>query len=476
MRNIILSLFIILILPIASYSQTPISDQGWQTVTISGDTITVDCADFVVPYTKGDLLDEPNPVTVRGEFDETLRSPFPVKIAISPESGTADNISTISGCTINGARIEMRSATVGNTITVLDSAAGLSGSQQFPGDVNIVLSDPASIRVIEYVGTANAWMIYGGGGSSLEGNLVLTDGQLIDANSGMTFDSANEGVAIGGSTSCSFAATRDGLLCRDTDDVELCWGTGSGIQCISGGQCSDSQACFGNIITGIDTSPFIMYADNDDGFVARKTGSGLEFGCFEDISGAMTPCKPPEIVSMAFSRCTADESQAFRAFDVSLSNGEVAEVGYTISDDDTGAGGVIRCHFPINERFDGTNLQIGAFVDSQETTPAGDINLDWVGYCTSYDSTINTTNYPSADSNSEMVIDLDALSGTNRMATGETVGNIPLSGCTTAGPKILWLEATVDETSTTADNLTQQIIFDFIARYGISANTDGELN
>lgn len=461
--------FFCLAYPQFSFSQTSISQQEEQSQTISAGAIIVDCADSLLPFDKGTVLDEPSLFTVRGEMDESLRSSHPARIALQPESGASDDLTSISGCSHDGAMIWLRVEDAGETITVRDSASGNTGTIQLLDDVDIVLDDERKVVVFGLFGGAWSAIASGASGSS-GGNIVFVSGQKLDLSQQGAQD-ANEGLIVNPVTSCAAAIT-SGQMCYDSDDNQLCFGTGSSIVCIGGVQCTDSVDCFINAITDIGNFPLTVLDSNNDGFVFDIAAGGPRLRCMTDYGGAgEAECTPSEIKSFAFISGVADGTECIRVFDQAI-NDETIPVGFYCIDNDAGAGGTVRFHIPMPDRWDGTTLEITAHMHSnEEATPSGDLNFDWVGYCSEHSVGIGTSNYPAATANSEMIIDLDSIS-TDEGASGTTVGDIPLSGCTSANAKFLHLEMTMDESSSTADNWSDHIFIGFIAKYGSKAYSD----
>src|SRR5688500_3056201 len=128
-----------------TYAQTPLSHQNWQNATVASDAISVSCSSLLLPFELGRLLIESTPTVSRGEMDSSLRSSHPIKISLQPESGTSDTISSITGCTTNGARIQLSTVDVGDTITI----AHTPGAIEFFGGGNVTLSSPLQILTLQ---------------------------------------------------------------------------------------------------------------------------------------------------------------------------------------------------------------------------------------------------------------------------------------------------------------------------------------
>lgn len=168
-----------------AFSQTPISHQNWQNTTVASDTITVDCAPLLLPFELGRLLNEgpPAPLGARGEMDKSLRSSHPIKVSLQPETGTSDQITAISGCTTNGAIIQLATADTGDTITVVHTP----GVIEFAGSGNVILDSPLNILTLQR--KAGIWVAEGGfgGGSGGGGSGTLDEafdlGKVIDGAS-----------------------------------------------------------------------------------------------------------------------------------------------------------------------------------------------------------------------------------------------------------------------------------------------------
>ena len=205
-----------------TYAQTPLSHQNWNSATIASGVITVDCAPLLLPIELGRLLSEENPTVSRGEMDKSLRSSHPIKISLQPETGIADDITSITGCTTNGARIQLSTADVGDTITVVHTP----GAIEFFGGVNVTLSSPLQILTLQR--KSGIWVsdggLGGGSGSNLEdlttactlGEIGISDGA----------GNVNCGPSLVEQADC-VTATALGRLCFDTDDGHVYRGDGT---------------------------------------------------------------------------------------------------------------------------------------------------------------------------------------------------------------------------------------------------------
>lgn len=456
-----LSLFILLAAA-AAYAQ-PVSYQGWQSATIASGAITLTCYELLLPHIEGQLLSEPSPTSTCGQMCQALSSGHPVKVALTAEGGgPADSLTAVNGCTLDGARISL-AAVSGDTITVEDTP----GVIELVDDVSIVLDDP--IKILTLQRKDGVWVAENSvGGASSGGNITVADGAKLDF-ADPSSDNALEGLFVPGHTSCAnFIGFRQ--FCYDTDDELICLGNGTGITCLSVAQCATSVSCINNQITSIQTNPFIIVDNNNDGFRARIGASGPVWECVEDIGGTETLCTPSEIrtVGLIPGSFTVDGTHCVRNIDATV-NAETVPVSITCADNDLG---LFTLHIPILDRFDGTNLIISAELHSNEATPAGDIELDWRAYCVETGESSGTGSYPAETANGTMTIDLDSLSGTDRSVIASTVGDIPMSGCSDSGKKSLWLRAELDATGTTADNLTDQHLIGFWLEYGSKAYTD----
>lgn len=396
MRHFLLPLAIVLLLfPSFVWSQ-PISNQSWQTATISSGAITIDCADLLLPFELGRLLSEPNPTTERGEMDESLRSSHATKVKLQPETGTSDTLTTISGCTQDGAMVMLGTADVGDSVTVAHTDASI----ELVDDEDIVLGDPT--KIITLIRKDSVWVSVGGGGSG-------------------------------------------------------------------GG--------FGKTVSGLDgeSNAFIFKDSNNDGFKVYCDTSGCVFECVLDIGGTETACTPSEIKTATItpSIFSPDESLCEHVTSVTL-NVQKIPVAITCDDDDAAE---FEAVIAMPDRWDGSTLVVYSFLHTAETTPAGDIFLDWGGYCVENGSLSGHNNFPTETTDGEMLIDLDAHTQHDVIIT-PTTGNIPLDNCGGTGKKVLHLRAQVDATLTTADDsgtnpaLDDQYFIQFQIEYGLSAYTD----
>src|SRR5688500_5308381 len=152
-----------------TYAQTPLSHQNWQNATVASDAISVSCASLLLPAELGRLLIESTPTVSRGEMDSSLRAGHPIKVSLQPQSGTSDSISSITGCTTNGSRIQLATVDTGDTITVVHTP----GAIEFAGGGNVVLDSPLKILTLQR--KSGIWVADGGLSGGIFGSSVLED-------------------------------------------------------------------------------------------------------------------------------------------------------------------------------------------------------------------------------------------------------------------------------------------------------------
>lgn len=261
----LIAIILMLMLSTVVYGQ-PISHQNWQTVTISADAISVSCAQLLLPAELGRLLVEADPTnpSARGEMDKSLRSAHPVKVALQPESGTSDDITSITGCTINGATIQLSTVDTGDTITVVHTP----GAIEFFGGNNVVLSSPTQILTLQR--KSGVWVSDGGLGGGAGGNIE-------DMPTLCPFGQFPISDGAGGS-SCWWDIVRTpgcgsytdvGTVCLDTDasyGPKLFLGRGSDLGVIP------RMLYFGSCVDPIDVGDFCQ--DWDDGTLYYGTAEG----------------------------------------------------------------------------------------------------------------------------------------------------------------------------------------------------------
>lgn len=221
---ILVTIILLSITQYNAFAQTPLSHQNWNSTTISSGSITVDCAPLLLPIELGRLLSEENPTVSRGEMDKSLRSSHPIKISLQPESGTADDLTNITGCTTNGARIQLSTTDTGDTITVVHTP----GTLEFFGGSNVTLSSPLQILTLQRKGGiwVSEGMSSGGGGGG--GNLedLSTACALGEVGTSDGAGNVNCGPSLLEQANCSTAVIL-GQICVDTDDGHVYRGDGT---------------------------------------------------------------------------------------------------------------------------------------------------------------------------------------------------------------------------------------------------------
>jgi hypothetical protein len=160
---------ILAIMPLFATAE-PISDQEWQDATLSSNTLTISCSEFKLPIDLGRILAEVDPINSRsGEMSQSMSSAFPIKVSLQPESGTSDNLDTISGCAVSGTELYIAMADSADSVTFTNS-----GNVDPPGAAtSIVLS--GNDTVLHFVLKSSTWYLVGGTGSGGGLSKTITD-------------------------------------------------------------------------------------------------------------------------------------------------------------------------------------------------------------------------------------------------------------------------------------------------------------
>lgn len=156
-------------------------------IPISSDILTLDCAALLRPVELGRLLSEPDPINVPAEFDEALRSAHEIKVKLTPQTGTTDNLSTINGCLQDGEELLLTIQVPGHSITLIHS-----NQLELPNNTNFVLNDVdkfIALRrinskwVTAYVSGASGSGGGGGGGGDITDAICPDEHQIGDGTS-----------------------------------------------------------------------------------------------------------------------------------------------------------------------------------------------------------------------------------------------------------------------------------------------------
>lgn len=291
MHIVVFVLFAVILLPLRLFAQ-PISHQNWQSATIASDAVTIACADLRLPFETGTLLSEPNPTSSRGDMDFSLRSAHCTKVTVSPQTGTSDAITAISGCTTNGSCVQLSPAASGQTITVTHTP----GSIEFSGGGNVVLSSPLQILTLQR--KSGIWVADGGVGSGGGGGSggVLEDLTTACAVGEVGISDGAGQVSCGPSlvegASCSLV-TALGRLCFNTNDGHVYRGDGALSHRISAIHQAADCSSFSNIgELCIDTDDGrVYYGDDTEASLIGSGGAGSQslsdaFNIGKVISGA----------------------------------------------------------------------------------------------------------------------------------------------------------------------------------------------
>jgi hypothetical protein len=469
MNRTILALILLIFLASSAHAQ-PVNDQEWQSATITGDALTITCRTFVLPKDVGRLLSEPASTTTEGEMSASMRAAHPVKIRLLPQTGTADNITSISSC-VDGTRLMLSTTTVGHSITIVHTP----GQIEFVGGYNVVLTSP--LEVFTLVRKAGLWVAEGKG----SGGMIISEGQAVRYN--LFVDTPTEGSWVVNQSDCSSAigkSSTDVQICRDSDDGIIYCGTGTGIEVcgfgsVGGGSGTWAEVLANSGITMAGRDNAIPFVDtNGDGTICYTGSTGPVCECVIDYKGpGETSCTPTVRKTFEFTgRCYPDGTRFQRTLDATL-NGAVfpwtARCADSLSCDDTGA--QIVCTVPMPDSWDGVTLQaFGSLHVLEASGISGTVRLDWTGYCTEHGQANAASGWASEGANSVMTFDLTGQAQHRKVAAA-TVGNIPLTGCTGTAKRTLFLRAQAD-TALTSDNLHQLVFFEFLAERGDRAYTD----
>jgi hypothetical protein len=220
-----------------AFSQ-PHSQQPWYSATISSDTLAVTCHKLWVPPDEGRLLSDPTPTTTCGEMCQALSSSHPKKYELQPQTGTSDNLSTITGCTIDGAKIQLSIADSGDSITIQDSV-----SIALPGNQPIIIDETIEIVTLQLKN--GVWVLdSGSGGSGGSGTVIVPDGGRISFKEGFVQSSPTEGFFPPTANSCA-GAIGVNQFCAELSSKTFRMGNGSVSEVWGGGGSGGASACAG---------------------------------------------------------------------------------------------------------------------------------------------------------------------------------------------------------------------------------------
>ena len=268
-----LYIYAILLLSVTSTAWgQAISHQNWQNQTVASDAITVDCAPLLLPFELGRLIVENNPTTERGEMDKSLRSAHAAKVSLQPETGSSDQITSITGCTTNGARVQLATVDTGDSITVVHTP----GVIEFAGGSNVLLDSPLKILTLQR--KSGIWVSDGGVGGSGGSGGVLEDLTTACAAGRGGVSNGSGGVDCGGGifaqSDCSTVITL-GQICIDTDDGYIYAGDGTVAQRANpirvAADCSP-YASIGDLC--IDSDDGTLWAGDEEGIYNVGAGAG----------------------------------------------------------------------------------------------------------------------------------------------------------------------------------------------------------
>lgn len=480
MRHIsyLLAVLCLFIVVNAAYAQ-PKSAQAWQTGNISSDSVAITCSTLYLPSELGRLLIESNPTTVDGELAHALRSSHAVKVQLQPQTGTADTLSSISGCTVDGTPLILSTADTGDVITIPHTP----GQIEFPDGVGITIDTP--LRIYIFYRKGGKWVMASGSGGSGGGggNITILDGQKIDM-SAVVLNSATEGFFPPRGNSCAQSIGL-GQVCLDIDDAIWYVGTGTSIVAVggpgAGGSGTTAHTAFqlNKVVDSLDgvASAAVFKSTGNAAIRIYGDAQGGVVDCITSYGTTNTACIPREIktISLGAGAFSPDATLCKYNFN-DVINTLIVPVTIECADND---GSTIYINIAMPDRWDGVALKVWSFLHTKETDPNGDIHTDWTGYCVESHGANGAASWAAETANGAMDIDLDAATIVthDEVITG-TVGNVPLSGCTGAGKKSLWLRMQIDAAGTTADDagagtaLIDQLFTKFVIEYGLKAFTD----
>lgn len=472
--HIIWFVAILLALPSLALSQ-PRSGQTWQPATILSDSINVNCDELLLPNILGRLLNDATPTTTCGEMCQSLRSPHPIHIELQPQTGTSDNLTSITGCAIDTVKVQLSIADSGDSITIVDTP----GSIELPGNQSITIDE--TIEIVTLISKDGVWILDGGFGSGGggSGGGIIPDGGKIDMRTELVLNTPTEGFFPPGGNSCiGIGAIGFGQFCANfatktfwmgTGTTSEEWGTGTSGGGGGGGHCN------GATLDGFANR--CEFKDTDgDGCAIWVDTEGPHFECFTDLGGANTPVLPAELKTFNISpgKWFADGTHFVHQTNAVINTETVRDALITADHDSA----TIKTYIGMPDRWDGVTLRVYAFVHTKETTPAGDIQINWAGYCVENDGINGAGGYPASGTDGVMLIDLDGKVTHDKIIAG-TAGNVPFNNnCTSGNKKGLWLRGVVNAGGTTADDsgtnpiLSDQIFLDFQVEYGLKSYTD----
>lgn len=391
------SLLIVATLLSSTYSfAQPISHQNWQSATIINDGVIVNCAGLKLPFELRRLLSEDQPFVIRGEMDQSLRSSHPIKLLLQPESGTTDSLSSITGCTTDGARIQLSTSDSGDSITVMHTP----GSIEFSDSLDVVLDTPLEILTLQRKG--GIWVAdsgFGGGG----GTPALTNAC-----------SLAEAVVIGCTASdVGYRFYNDG---------------GSMVQeCYAGSGTCDYTV---SVPSGND---FLLVLDGTPQLTISSAGAVTLGAALEER----------KVMSFPAGMLVVDNTQCQKGTGVTL-NAEVFSASITCTDNNAAS---IYFEFPAPEAWDEAELSLTGVFFQDDSSPDGVIEIDWTAYCAGHSDPFGHNTYTGETSNGTMSLTASGLA-LNDLGYAATTGNIPIGSCSEGD--MVRVRGQVDATATTA--------------------------
>lgn len=393
-------LLYVIILLIASlqlaYGQ-PISHQNWQPATVVGDAINVNCAALKLPFELGRLLIEDQPTVTRGEMDQSLRSSHPIKLLLQPESGTTDTISSITGCTTDGARIQLSTTDTGDSITV----AHTPGAIEFADGLDVVLDNRLEILTLQR--KSGIWVVDSGFGTGGGGG----SGDLTNACS------LGEAVTIG---------------CTSADVGYRFYNDGSGMV----------QECF----AGTGTCNYDIAISSGDNFTLTLDGTPQLTISSAGVVTLGAALEERKVMSFPAGMLVVDGTQCTKATGVTL-NAEVFSAVITCADNNASS---IYFEFPAPEAWDEAELSLTGIFFQEDSSPDGTYEIDWTAYCAGHSDPFGHGTFTTETSNGTMSLTASGLA-LNDIGYASTTGNIPIGSC--AEGDMVRIRGQVDATATT---------------------------
>jgi len=322
-------------------AQPPLTDQEWHhNVALSSDTLTIACAPFVLPVDTGTVISDADPFVTKGVASLTLSSSHLNKIALQPESGASDTLSTISGCTTEGAMIMLTTEDVGDSIQITDA-----GNINTPG-ADVVIDNPEKVRILVLIDSE--WRFAAGTGSG----------------AGVEVDTLASVFLRGNTASPAPCATRPLTVDNAGDDsIDIC---------IS----ATEQPSF---LTRCDGGPCSYFFDILSGEIMQFSYGGvvgmtIDSNFNTTLANNAKRKRAPWIGAGAWS---SDGTQCLEWDDTSF-NGAPGRPAIACADNDAST---ISASAVLESNWDVGPFEVRAWVIATAAAPAGIYHLDWAIQC-----------------------------------------------------------------------------------------------